>query len=117
MYKKPPAGAGGKIADQEWLYAEVTLCVVGGDVLNHLAQGLHVSGILTVLDPGADQVAHNAAEVLVTGVGQEGTGVGQHADEVAQQAQVGEAGHLLDHAGFGVVEPPAGTVLNLTGAS
>ena len=97
------------------LDVEVALAVVGGDVLNHLAQSLDVSGILAVLNPAADQVAHNAAEVLVTGIGQEGTGVGQHADEVAQQAQVGQGSHLLDHAGLGVVEPPAGTMLNLTG--
>ncbi len=51
----------------------------------------------------------------MTGVAEEGAGVGQHADEVAEQSQVGQGGHLLDHAGLGVVEPPAGTVLNLTG--
>ena len=69
MHEKcPPAFAGGHIAHMGKLHAEVTLCVVGGDILHHLAQGVHVGGILAVLDPGADQVAHNAAEILSTGL-------------------------------------------------
>ena len=46
------------------------------------------------------------------GVAQEGAGVGEHANEVAQQPQLCQSGHLVDHALLGVVEPPAGAVLD-----
>ena len=88
------------------LQAEIALCVVGADVLDDRAQEFHIGGIFAVFHPVADEFAEYSAEVLMTGVAQEGAGVGQHTDEVAQQAQVGEASHLLDHAGLGVVEPP-----------
>ena len=48
-------------------------------------------------------------------IGQEGAGVGEHTDEVAQDALVGKSGELLAHADLVVVEPPSGAVLNLAG--
>ena len=53
------------------LQSEVTLCVVEADTLDDLLQSLLVIGILAVLDPLADQVAQDAAEVVVAGVAQE----------------------------------------------
>ena len=44
----------------------------------------------------------------MTGVAQEAAAVGQHANEVAQQAQACQAGHLLFHADLVVIEPPCG---------
>ena len=49
-------------------------------------------------------------------IGQEGTGVGEHADKVAQNALVGKGRELLAHADLVVVEPPSGTVLDLAGS-
>ena len=63
--------------------------VVIADILYDLAQRLHVGVNLTVIDPAADQTAEDAAEVFMTGVGEERAGVGEHTDEVAQNAQIG----------------------------
>ena len=38
----------------------------------------------SVLDPAANKAAEYAAEVLMSGVGQEASGVCKHADKVAQ---------------------------------
>lgn len=65
------------------LQVEVALGVVEADAADDLLQGLLVVGILAVLDPLADDVAHDAAEVVVAGVAQEAAAVGQHTDEVA----------------------------------
>ena len=46
-------------------------------------------------------------------VGKEAAAVGQHADEVAQQAQAGQRAHLLVHAVVGIAEPPGGAHLHL----
>ena len=97
------------------LQSEVTLCVVEADALDDLLQSLLIVGILAILDPLADQVAQDAAEVVVAGVAQEAAAVGEHAHEVAQQAQVGQALHLVLHADLLVVEPPGRTVLDLAG--
>ena len=69
------------------LQIEVALCVVEADALDDLLQSLLVVGILAVLDPLTDEVAEDAAEVIVAGVAQEAAAVGQHTDEVAQQAE------------------------------
>ena len=72
---------------EKCLQGEVTLCVVEADALDDLLQSLLVVGILAVLDPLADDVAQDAAEVIVTGVAQEAAAVGQHTHKVAQQAK------------------------------
>ena len=95
------------------LQGKVALCVVEADALDDLLQSLLVVGILAVLDPLTDEVAEDAAEVIVAGVAQEAAAVGQHTDEVAQQAEAGQTGHLLFHADLVVVEPPCGAVLDL----
>ena len=69
------------------LQVEVTLCIVEADALDDLLQSLLVVGILAVLDPLADDVAQDAAEVIVAGVAQEAAAVGQHTHKVAQQAK------------------------------
>ena len=47
------------------LQSKVTLCVVEADALDDLLQSLLIVGILAILDPLADQVAQDAAEVVV----------------------------------------------------
>jgi len=49
----------------------------------------------------------------VAGVAQEAAAVGQHTDEVAQQAQICQTLHLVFHADLLVIEPPCRTVLDL----
>ena len=55
------------------LQVEVTLCVVVADAFHDLLQGLLIAGVLAILDPVADEVAHQAAEQFVAGVAQEAT--------------------------------------------
>lgn len=50
---------------------EIAFCIVVGNVSYNFGQGIHVRGELTVFYPGADQVAEDAAEVLMSGVGKE----------------------------------------------
>lgn len=49
----------------------------------------------------------------MAGVGQKASGVGQHAGKGAEHPKVRKACHLLNHARFGVVEPPSGALLQL----
>ena len=50
-------------------------------------------------------------------IGQEGPGVGQHADEAAEHADVGQGLHLGGHAVEVVVEPPGRAELDLAGGA
>ena len=47
------------------LQTEVAFCVVVGDAFYDLFEGCVNVGILTVFYPIADEVAHNAAEVVM----------------------------------------------------
>ena len=53
--------------------SEVSRGVPVGDTLYDLPEGSLIVGILAVLYPLADQVAHNAAEVVMSCIGQEGS--------------------------------------------
>ena len=70
-------GAGGG------LDVKIAGSVVEADTLHDLLQGSVDIGILAVFHPGADEVAQNAAEIVMPGVAEEGAGVGEHADKVA----------------------------------
>ena len=113
--RKPPAAnaAGGLTFSGS--KTEVALCVVEADAFHDLLEGGIDVGVLTVFYPVTDEVAHNATEIVVTGVTQEGAGVGKHADEITQQAQTCQGLHLLFHANLVIVEPPGRTVLDLAG--
>ena len=67
------------------LQAEVTDSVAVADALNDLLKRSVSVGILTVFHPVAHQITQNPAEVVMTGIAQERTGVGQHTDKVAKQ--------------------------------
>ncbi len=92
---------------------EVFPGVVAGDAGHDFAEDVVILGEAAVLHPFAQQAAENAAEILVAGIGEEGTAVGQHAHEARQVAQGGQGGQLIGHAGEMVVEPPGGAVLKL----
>jgi len=60
--------------------------VAEADPFNDLLKRSIVVGILPVFYPITDEVAQNAAEVVMAGVAQEAAGIGQHTDEIAQQS-------------------------------
>ena len=95
--------------------SEIFYGIIVADAFYNLPERFLIVGILAVLDPSAQQFAHNPAEIFVPGVGEEASGVRQHSDEVPQAAEVGQAGHLSGHALLVVVEPPRGTLLQLAG--
>lgn len=92
---------------------EVSLRVVVGDILHDLTENVVILGELSVLYPVADEIAEDSAEILMSGVRQEASGVGQHADEAGEISQVGEGNHLILHTGLVIVEPPCASLLNL----
>ena len=50
-------------------------------------------------------------------VGQETSGICQHADEVGKQSQVRQTGQLVDHTLPVVIEPPGTALLDLANAA
>ena len=64
--------------------SEIAVGVVERNVRDDAAEPLDVVRELAGRDLGAKFLAEDAAEVLVAGVAQERTLVGEHADEVAQ---------------------------------
>ena len=90
------------------LEIKVLLGVAVGNPFHQLADESHFAGRqFAVHHVGADQVAQDAAEVFVTGVGEEASGVSQHAHKAAQQPKDGQGIHLCRHAHLLVKEPPA----------
>ena len=81
------------------------------DTAYQLLKVIEVLRILSVLDPCADLVAEDAAEVFVAREGEEASGVGQHTDEVAEASQISQGSHLLSHTYKVIIEPPCGTLL------
>ena len=72
-----------------------------------------ILGILALVYPLTDKVTHNTSEVLVSGIGHEGTAVGKHTNKCRECAEVCKSLHLRLHAVALVVEPPAGAELDL----
>ena len=93
---------------------EISLSVVVGDIGYDLGQSIVICREFTTLYPVTDQVAQDTTEVLVSGVGQEASGIGQHSNESGQVAQVSQGDHLILHTGLVIVEPPSGTLLDLS---
>lgn len=92
--------------------AEVGLGVVVADVGDHAGEEAFVVGEFSVFDVLADDVAEEAAEVFVAREGEERAGIGEHADEVGEEADGGEGVDLVFHALEAVVEPPTGAELD-----
>src|SRR6185312_6320758 len=95
--------------------AEVIPRVAKADVLHHRADQLQVGGDRPPGHVGAQQVAERAPEILVARIAEEAAGVGDHADEAAEQPEIGEGVHLPLHALLLVEEPPAAAELELAG--
>ena len=98
------------------LKSKVTVGVVVADILHHLADEIHLGGgQAAFLDILSEHIAEDSAEVLVTGITDEGTTVGQHAHEAAEKTESGKGIELLAHAVLLIEEPPAGAELHLAG--
>ena len=82
---------------------EVSLGIVVRDVSYDLGQSVVICRELTALYPVTDQVAQDTTEVLMSGVGQEASGVGQHTHESGQVAQISQGDHLIMHAGLVII--------------
>ena len=92
---------------------EISLSVVVGDIGYDLGQSIVICREFTTLYPVTDQVAQDTAEILMSGVGQEASGVGQHSYKSGQITQVSQGDHLILHAGLVIIEPPCRTLLDL----
>ena len=92
---------------------EVVLCVVVRNIFYNLGENAVILGEFSVFHPVAKEIAEDASEVFVSGVGQEASGVCQHSDEAGQIAKSCQGGHLFLHAGLVVIEPPCAALLNL----
>ena len=66
--------------------AEIGFGVVVADVSNHVAEKLLVIREFPVLDVLANDVAEEAAEILVTREGEEGTRIGKHPYEMSEES-------------------------------
>ena len=98
------------------LKIKVILSVVVGDIFDHPANPVHLAlRKLPIFDIPSDDVAEDAAEILVTGVADETAGVREHAHEAAQQPQHAQRVELLAHAVLLIEEPPAAAELHHSG--
>src|SRR5699024_9570372 len=77
-------------------------------------QHLFVIRIFSVLNPFADQITSDTAEIFMTEIGKETAGIGQHSNKLTQNTYIRHRTHLSSHAINMIIEPPCGTQLNLT---
>ena len=87
--------------------SEEVACVGEGDFADHIADEVRVVGEDSLLEVVAEEIAEDAAEVFVAREREEGSGVGEHTDEAAEEAEVGEGVDLPFHAILLVEEPPS----------
>ena len=85
------------------------------DILYHTSQDLLIIWQQTFLYIITKKVTEDTAEILMTRITQERAAVSEHTYETAQQAKYGEGIHLPYHSIHLVIEPPAGTKLDLPG--
>ena len=97
------------------LKVKVILCVIICNSCDYLLESLVVLGIFALVNPLTDNVTHNTSEVFVSGVGNKGTAIRKHTNEVGKRTEVSKSHHLCFHAVSLVVKPPAGAELDLAG--
>ena len=98
-----------------YLQVEITGGIAIADTFDDFSQAAVNIGIFTVFRPGSDKVTQDPPEIVMAGIAEEGAGVGEHANEITQKSQIAQGFHLLFHAGFVVIKPPGGAVLDLAG--
>ena len=115
--EKRPAAANSSgrryVSDLFFREGEIPLGVVVTDIGSDLLERIHIIGIETLLHPFSEYAAQDPAEVFMTGITQEGTAVGQHADKSGQVTQVCQGSDLLAHPVKMIVEPPGAAVLDI----
>ena len=98
------------------LEVKISFGIIIRNVSDHLFYEGHLLGWqLAVLDILTYHITELAAEILVAGIGEEGTAVGEHTHEATEQSQNAEGIHLALHTIQLIVEPPSTTELNLAG--
>ena len=94
--------------------SEISYRVIIGNTFYDLFPGSsYLSDILRSL-PTADQLTHDPSEVFMSWIGKKTSGVCEHSDKIAQQAQICQRSHLFHHAGLVVIKPPCGPLLDLS---
>ena len=98
-----------------YLQVEIAGSISIADTFDDFSQAAVNVGVFTVFHPVSDEVTQDPPEIVMAGIAEEGAGVGEHANEITQKSQIAQGFHLLFHAGFVVIEPPGGAVLDLAG--
>ena len=102
---------------EKMLKLKICFSVIAADVLNHFAQIVHICRVFSVFHQHSDLIAENSAEILMSGEGEEASGIGQHTDEGGNQPCVGKGLYLLFHSGLVIAEPPRTAQLNFSADS
>src|SRR5947209_4623265 len=96
------------------LQSEIFAGIEERNVLRQPAEQLAVVGQQASAHVIAEEIAHQAAEILVARVREEAARVGDHADESREQTHVRQRADLRRHAVDLIEEPPRGAVLHLS---
>ena len=92
---------------------KIPFCVGIADAFDDRAQRCGVIGVFPIFDPCTDQIAEDAAEILMPGIAEKAPGVREHAHKAREIAVGGECFQLVDHPAPVVVEPPRAALLDL----
>ena len=84
------------------------------DIFNQAFQKYHIRRILPGFYPFANHIAKDPAEVFMTGIAHEASGVGEHSDKVCKYGAFGKKEQLLFHTVLCVVIPPGTALLNFS---
>lgn len=80
--RQPKFILGRRLYLYDFLDSEVSLCVVERYVADYFLESIHIRRIQTLLDHIAYETAEDSAEILMSGIRQERTGVRDHADKL-----------------------------------
>ena len=99
------------------LKTEIVLSVAVCDILDNRPDPIEVVRQKSLFHLTAEQIAEDPAEVLVAGVREERTAVGQHPDKEGEQPHRRNGLQLPAHPVELIEEPPRRAVLHLPGKS
>ena len=88
--------------------------IVVTNISYNLSHKLHIARHLAILDHCTEIVTENTAEIVMTGIREERTAVGQHPHERAQMPRSSQILQVSFHSDLVIKEPPRGTVLHLS---
>src|SRR5690554_3234566 len=95
------------------LHVEVFFSIKVGDFLDHLTQEIVILRHFSFFYPLTQKIAEDSSEILMSWIGNKGSGISQHSHKLSKQREVRKRDHLLFHTILLVIEPPSGTELNL----